>query len=334
MDSFTQIVLGAAVGNAIAGKTLKNRAIVYGAIAGTIPDLDVVFGFLLDPLSAVEIHRGLTHSILFAFLSSFVFGAIVYFLEKKRHLSYEAAYMIFFWGLFTHSLLDIFTTWGTRLLWPLDYAFAFKSIFVIDPLYTLPFLVCLVLSMLQRTDMRKRMFYNNLGLGISTTYLLLTLWLKALAFYSFTDALDSNNIVYTSISVKPSALNTILWNCIVETPDEFLIGDYSFFDTSEIQWKAYPKNHHLIGDIAQSDLFLRLKDLSENCYTVSVKNDVVYFNDLRFGVLAEDKDHVQFAFSYEFYCDQDGVLGVREAPKQRSDGFALLKKLWVRLQGV
>jgi len=43
MDSITQIVLGAAVGDAVLGKKIGNRAMVWGAIAGTIPDLDVLF---------------------------------------------------------------------------------------------------------------------------------------------------------------------------------------------------------------------------------------------------------------------------------------------------
>ena len=42
MDSLTQIVLGAAVGQAVAGRQIGNRAMLYGAIAGTIPDLDVI----------------------------------------------------------------------------------------------------------------------------------------------------------------------------------------------------------------------------------------------------------------------------------------------------
>ena len=42
MDSLTQIVLGASVGEAALGRKVGNRAMVWGAIAGTIPDLDVI----------------------------------------------------------------------------------------------------------------------------------------------------------------------------------------------------------------------------------------------------------------------------------------------------
>jgi len=211
MDSFTQIVLGGAVGNALLGEKLKNKAVLYGAIAGTIPDLDVLATFFTDPLSALEFHRGITHSILFAIFGAFFFGFLLYWFEKKKGVTYEEGVWLFFWGFFTHAALDVFTTWGTRVLWPLDYSFAFKSIFVIDPLYTLPFLFFLIKSMREKKDMKRRLYFNRLGLYVSSAYLVLTLLLKAIAFYSFTGALDQQHISYKAMSVKPTIMNTILW---------------------------------------------------------------------------------------------------------------------------
>lgn len=68
MDSLTQIVLGAAVGEAVLGRKVGNRAMLYGAIAGTIPDLDILSSYFTDTVTALEIHRGFTHSILFSII--------------------------------------------------------------------------------------------------------------------------------------------------------------------------------------------------------------------------------------------------------------------------
>ena len=76
MDSLTQIVLGAAIGNAVVGKKLKNKALLYGAIAGTIPDLDIVVGMFVDPITAVEIHRGMSHSVFLAFFLALLLGLL------------------------------------------------------------------------------------------------------------------------------------------------------------------------------------------------------------------------------------------------------------------
>ena len=47
MDSLTQIILGAACGEAVLGKKIGNKALLFGAIGGTIPDLDVFVGNLV-----------------------------------------------------------------------------------------------------------------------------------------------------------------------------------------------------------------------------------------------------------------------------------------------
>lgn len=80
MDSLTQITLGAAVGEAVAGRRIGNRAMLWGAIAGTIPDLDVFIGnIFMNELNALAFHRGITHSLAFAV----VFPLFLVFLVHK-----------------------------------------------------------------------------------------------------------------------------------------------------------------------------------------------------------------------------------------------------------
>lgn len=74
MDSLTQIVLGAAVGEIALGKKVGNRAMLFGAIGGTIPDLDILANFVADDMTALAFHRGISHSFFFAFTAPFLFG--------------------------------------------------------------------------------------------------------------------------------------------------------------------------------------------------------------------------------------------------------------------
>jgi inner membrane protein len=78
MDSLTQMVLGAAVGEAVLGKKIGNRAILWGAIAGTIPDLDVLPGYFMDEITALGFHRGFSHSLFFVVFGSFFFAYFSY----------------------------------------------------------------------------------------------------------------------------------------------------------------------------------------------------------------------------------------------------------------
>jgi inner membrane protein len=76
LDSITQIVLGAGVGELILGRKLGNRAMVWGAVAGTIPDLDVISNVWQSQAETLRSHRGLTHSIFLLTLFSFVMAWI------------------------------------------------------------------------------------------------------------------------------------------------------------------------------------------------------------------------------------------------------------------
>ncbi len=332
MDSLTQIVLGAAVGEAVLGKKVGNKAMVYGAIAGTIPDLDVVARYFMDTVTATEIHRGFSHSIFFAILMAPVFGWLVWKLNNKADATWRNWSWLFFWGLFTHPILDAFTTWGTQLFWPFDLRLAFQNIFVIDPLYTLPFLFFLMLTAFQRRTTIKRRRFNRLGLIISTSYLVLTLVLKAVAYRSFTNSLDAQGIVYSDMAIRPSPMNTILWTANIDTKNAYLIGNYSFFDTKEISFQSYPKNHAYLGDLKNEDKIKRLIAIAEGWYIISKKEDQLYFNDLRFGLMSLDPNETNWAFSY-LLQKQDGNIRVTETPKFRRDAQRLLSLLWDRIWG-
>ncbi|HMR16795.1 MAG TPA: metal-dependent hydrolase [Mariniflexile sp.] len=331
MDSLTQIVLGAAVGEAVLGKKVGNKAMLYGAIAGTIPDLDVFASYFTDTVTAISIHRGFTHSIVFSVLFAPVFGWLVSSYEAYKNVKDWS--WLFFWAFLTHPILDAHTTWGTQLFWPFDLRLAFHTIFVIDPLYTLPFLVFLILAMMQKRSSRKRSFYNKMGLLLSSSYLLLTFLLKWLALNQFKATLKSENIEYRAIDTRPAPLNTILWNANVETDTAYLLGNYSFFDTQPISFEIYPKNHQLLGSLAEDANVKRMMAISEGWFTITKKDETLYFNDLRFGLLSLEPKSQNFVFQYKMDVDAFGNVQFTEMPKNNRDGKKLLSDLWLRIKG-
>jgi len=331
MDSLTQIVLGAAVGEAVLGKKLGNKAMLYGGIAGTIPDLDIISSYFTDTVTAISIHRGFTHSIVFAILFAFIFGWIVSKYEIYKNT--KRWFWLFFWVFFTHSILDSCTTWGTQVFWPFDFRVAFKTIFVIDPLYTVPFLVFLILAMFQNRTSKKRRFYNNAGLIISSAYLVFTFLLKWIAFNQFESALEKQHIDYSQLNTRPSPLNTILWSANVVTEDSYLLANYSFFDSKPITFESYPKNHHLLGNLVENEKVKRMISISEGWYIMSQDNGNLYFNDLRFGLLSLEPKSKNFVFKYKIEVDNLGELTFTEEPKVGRDGKKLLSDLWGRLRG-
>ncbi|MBE7686358.1 metal-dependent hydrolase [Tenacibaculum piscium] len=331
MDSLTQIILGAAVGEAVLGRKIGNKAMFYGAIAGTIPDLDVLASFFTDKVTALYIHRGFTHSIVFSVLFAPIFAWIVTRYEKYKN--FKNWTWLFFLAFVTHPILDAHTTWGTQLFWPFDIRLAFKTIFVIDPLYTIPFLVFLIFAMTQKRVHKKRAFYNKMGLIISSSYLVLTFLLKWLAFNQFEKALENQNIEYSEIDTRPSPLNTILWSANVQTEDAFLLANYSFFDTKPITFTKHLKNHHLLGNLSKNETVKRMISISEGWFTINKKNEELYYNDLRFGFLSIKPNAENFVFKYKITVDNSGNVTFTEEPKDKGDGKKLITDLWIRLKG-
>ena len=332
MNSLTQIVLGAAVGEAALGRKVGNKALLYGAIAGTIPDLDVIANYLTDTVTAIELHRGFSHSILFCIITAPALGWLVNKIERKYSLGWKPWAKLFFWGLFTHPLLDAFTTWGTQLFWPLNTRLAFNSIFVIDPLYTVPFLLFTVSLMFYPRQSVRRKSLNHLGLFLSTAYLLNTIIIKLAVQSIFEKALVEQGIAYSEISTRPAPLNVVLWNANVQTDDSYFIGDYSLFDTKPIAFKRFPKNREISSEIIRNPKVQRLIKISEGWYLMEQKAGDWYFYDLRFGLIPKENGESEFVFAYHLK-EENGELRATEVPKTRADAKQLIGTLWERVKG-
>ncbi|KXK39664.1 MAG: metal-dependent hydrolase [Saprospiraceae bacterium] len=118
MDSLTQIVLGASVAEAALGKKIGNRAMIWGAIAGTIPDLDVLSNFFLSPIEALAFHRGITHSLVFEVVLGIIMGFTVKWLYAQHWHRWA--------GIIGWSLVATFVV--GLLIYRLD--FSWKSVLV------------------------------------------------------------------------------------------------------------------------------------------------------------------------------------------------------------
>lgn len=316
MDSLTQIVLGAAVGEATLGRKVGNKALLWGAIAGTIPDLDVLYIKLIggDAIDEIVLHRGFSHSILFAFLMAPILGWLVNWLYKKKpQADFKGWTTLFFWSIFTHPLLDSLTTYGTQLFLPFsDYRVSIASVFVVDLFYTLPFLLCVIgVSMLARTNSKRRLL-NYVGLGLSSTYLLIGLLNKYLATQVFEHDLakkpDKMELVFTGVT----PLNIVLWYGVAETEDSFHVGYYSLFDDNrEIDWLAFQKNHQLLEGVENEYGIDRLKWFSDQLYVVSEQgNDTLNLYTMKFGrsKFTSENPEGSFAFYMRVIKLPDGNL--------------------------
>ncbi|TGV04637.1 metal-dependent hydrolase [Flavivirga rizhaonensis] len=340
MDSLTQIVLGAACGEAVLGKKIGNKALLFGAIGGTIPDLDVYIGSLLynNEIDAMLFHRGFMHSILFSVLAAFLFGWVTYKLYnsgKRLHTTTKNDWMrLFFWSLFTHPILDCFTPYGTQLFTPFsNYRVAFNNIAVVDPIYTLPFLICIIVLMFFNRKSNRRKFWLKLGLGISSVYMLLTIGNKFYIDTIFRKSMVENYIKFNRYSTQPAIFNNVLWYGIVETDSLYFIANYSLLDREHrfLNFKELPKQR----DLKPSE-FSDIKNLawfSNHYYSVYKVTDNEYqYNDLRYPILDENNPNSS-VFSLTLYKDGNR-LNIKPFEPQFDDFQTAISNLWERIKGI
>jgi inner membrane protein len=335
LDSLTQIVLGASVGEAVLGKKVGNKAILWGAIAGTIPDLDVLLRYFTDEISSTQMHRGFSHSIVFAVL----IAPLLAWIAKKIHfklkeVSFKDWTKLFFWTTVTHPLLDAHTTWGTQFFWPFNYRLAYQNIFVVDPLYTLPFLMFLIIVMTLKKSNPKRSKFNTIGLSISTSYLLITLLFKWISFQEFKEGLQNQEIEYVEMDTKPSPLNSILWSSLIETDKGYRTAYYSLFDKQEITYsKEFLKNHHLLKPYLEQKVIKQLIDIAAGWYRIEEKNGKLLFWDLRFGQMGMDVNNASFLWYYELIINENGNVSAIKRQPQIKNFKMVFNKLFNRIKG-
>ena len=154
-----------------------------------------------------------------------------------------------------------------------------------------------------------------------------------MATSTFEAALKEQNIAYTQLDTRPAPLNTILWSANVDTEGAYLLADYSFFDTQPISFTSFEKNHHLLGNLADNERIQRMIRISKGWYIITQEDGVLYFNDLRFGIMGMAKDAKKFVFKYSITQNSQGEVILTEVEKSPSDGKQLLKELWTRVKG-
>lgn len=277
MDSLTQIVLGAACGELTMGRKIGNKAQLFGAIAGTIPDLDIFLNlFYHDDLSRILIHRSYSHALLTHLLLAFPLAWFC-FRGYKRKYAFNNWYKLWFLGLSTHALLDACTTYGTRLFLPFsDYQVGFNNISVIDPLYTLPFMFMLMVCLFKKRDDPSRRRWALRSVYISSAYMVMTCFIKLYVHETFLNDWEykkhqSIDNMYTS----PTFFNNALWAGIATNDSELMVGEYSIFEAerefNEIELVKYKRNlqleHGFEGKgmetlkwFSQGKYFLQMKD--------------------------------------------------------------------------
>jgi inner membrane protein len=281
MDSLSQVVLGASVAGAVAPAGHRGKAMLLGAGLGTLPDLDV----FIDFGGAVEnftYHRGFSHS-LFVLAP---FSVLLWLLLRRwwapvrdDPLRWLAAISL---ALLTHPLLDAHTAYGTQLFWPLAVPpTSWATLFIIDPLYTLPLLIGVLVASFRRKVAGTAL---RVGLVISTLYVGWSWVAQTVVTRNVEDALASMQLQGAPVFLTPAPLNTLLWRVVVMTEDGYLEGfDSLVLDEGATRFTAYPSDTDAMEDAGDIWAVTRLRWFAQDFVKAHIDNDRLVISDLRMG---------------------------------------------------
>jgi inner membrane protein len=306
LDSVTHIVLGAAIGDKLLGKKIGRKAAWIGALAKTFPDFDLLFSGLDDPKRYILYHRSYTHSFFVEFLTAFPMAFLFYLLFKKK-IAYREWFILWIVCLWGHSLVDIFTNYGTRIFLPFSTKLvSLNNIAIADLFLTVPILIMVVIALFYNKDNRSRHRLMTSSLVYAVLYFGMTFVNKAVADSHFKQSISTKNIVSTNYLSNPTILNNLLWYSLVKTDSNILVGEYSLLQKTEnIEWRSYPINDSLLQNCKSEDAQM-LEWFSQGFYMTNMNNDTleVFIPKFGRGDLDKTKSKETFLFYYQIYCSE------------------------------
>jgi inner membrane protein len=327
MDSVTQFVLGAAVGEAVLGRKAGNKAALWGGLAATLPDLDV-FVPLGDVIKDFTYHRSTSHSL---FVLAMLTPVMVCLINKIHPVSREhrSRWMLMIYLAFaTHVLLDSFTAYGTQIFWPVSPTpVSWSTVFIIDPLYTLPLLIGVLCALVMTRERARGHLLSRFGLVLSSIYLCWTVVAKIIVDQHFVDELQAQGINYQKLFTIPTPFNSLLWRAVVIDETGYYEAYYSIFDKDgQTRFSHYASSNELLAGIEDYWPVRRLQWFSRGFYSVSLRQTDIVISDLRMGVEPN--------YAFQFKVGEISNPHAKPAPPQQIPAirdFGMLRPIWQRI---
>lgn len=222
MDTLTHALSGALLGRATARKAdhlSVRRRVAVGFLAGAFPDSDVIVRLFSDPLTFLNLHRGITHSVLlmpvWALLLAWLFALI--WRERDQWRDY---YGVALMSLAIHITGDVITAYGTKILAPFsDWKAGYPTTFIIDPWFTGIIVAGLLASLLWR---RSRI-PAGVGLAVLAGYVGFQATLYNQASEIGERYAADHGMPHAQVNAMPQPLSPFNWKIIVTEGDNYHI---------------------------------------------------------------------------------------------------------------
>jgi len=336
LDTLTHIAIGACIGEAVLHKQLGKKALLWGILAQSIPDIDFIAAFWLDPSENLLAHRGFTHSFLFAIFISLSMSLAADHWHRPHEVHFRKFILFFTAQVFIHDILDAMNSYGIGLFEPFSHKrFSFNILFVADPLFSIaPGLAVAALFILKNNKSRLRILWMRIGLTLPLLYLGYAGFNKIAIDKDVQTAFTVQKIQHTDYFTTPTPFNNWLWYVVAKSDSGYNIGYRSVFDRKPtIDFTYFPRNDSLMKIVLDNEDAQNLLRFARGFYTVEYWNDTLIFNDLIFGQVAGwQNPKAKFAFHY-FLENPSGNLLVVQRGRLQGWNRESIRALFKRIKG-
>jgi inner membrane protein len=322
MDTLTHALSGALLARATqpaapgAGELPRRTRVWLGFWAAAFPDSDIVV-LLLDPLTYLTTHRGITHSVVMLPVWTAVLGLAVWLLLRRRY-SWRAITPVIALGIAIHIGGDVITAFGTMVLAPLtDWRLQLPTTFIIDPYFTAILIAGLAASSIWRATRQPAVF----ALAVLAGYIGLQGIMHQRAVAIGTRYVADQHLTGTAVSALPQPFSPFNWMVVLEGKDSYHLAYVdlltreapapvspeaswlrrvaaSYRPEDQLQWQRIarfgdaPIEAQLAERVWHSASFSRFRRfaLFPALYRIDRAGDrrCVWFNDLRFALVGRD----------------------------------------------
>ena len=314
MDSITHIALGACMGEAFLDRKLGKKAMLWGALAQSVPDVDFIASFWMNTSSNLLAHRGFTHSFLFVAIVTVFFALMAERWHRPHNISFRKWLQFFGGVIFFHVFIDAFNNYGVGWFEPFSHKrISFNAIYVADPFFSIWPGIAVIMLLVSKHGHTQRKKWWTMGLGLSSLYLLYCIFNKTMINRDVKQVLEKQDIQYSRYFTTPTALQNWLWYVVAGNDSGYHIGYRSMFDSKkQIDFEYFPRNEFLLDSVEDTESLQKLKRFSQEFYTVEKWGDTLIFNDVRFGqIMGWQNPRNNFVFHYFLKDSADNTLVVQ-----------------------
>ena len=321
------------MGEAFAGRTVGKKAMLWGILAQSIPDIDFVAALWSDTIGNLFAHRGFTHSILFAVIITPLIAGLANHWHRPHNISFRRWFLFIGSVILMHIFLDAFNNYGVGWFEPFSSKrISFNTIYVADFFFSIAPFVALVLLIVLNRKNPKRKWIWQLGLIIPFFYLAYGVANRKYIRTAVNKSLAAKNIKFKRLLVTPAPLQSWLWFVAADVDSGYYIGYRSVFDSrDESDFNYVSKNLSLEDSVKDEIAMRKIMQFSQDWYTLEKHADTILINDLRFGqVIGWQDPKESFVFYFYLQPEIDNTLVVQRGrvAKWNEESFrSLLRRI-------